>query len=108
MNILMNILGVLIYFLNRFNNRRQKDKTFSLSFWINNNWVELLVILLVDISVMILLLTNDITLEMADFMPSMLGKIGDLTISWMIGLGLASLIYNTIKAKITPKDRNDG
>ena len=100
MKILLNVLGVLIYFLNRFANRRAKDKDFSVVFWLKDNWPEFSVIALVDASLMILLLTNDLTLDMATFLPEWLSNAGDLTLSWLIGLGLSSLIYNIIKKKM--------
>lgn len=100
MKILMNILGILIYFLNRFANRRSKDKTFNITFWVRDNWPEFSVIFLVDISLLILFLSNDITIEALEVLPSILAKVGDLTIAWLLGLGLASAIYNVIRKKM--------
>ena len=99
MKIVLNLLGILIYFLNRFSNRRSKDKTFSISFWIKDNWPELLIVLLVDISVMLLLLTNDVTIDLAEFVPQWMVTPGDLTLAWLVGLGLASFGYTVIKKK---------
>ena len=101
MKILLNFLGIMIYFLGRFQGRKQKDKTFSITFWVKDNWVELLIILLVDISIMLLLITNDISIDAAQFVPSWLVKIGDIGIAWLVGFGLAALIYNIILKKIT-------
>lgn len=100
MKILLNFLGIMIYFLNRFTNRKRKDKSFSPLFWLKDNWSELTVILLVDASLMILLITNDISIELANFIPSWLVKPGDLTIAWVLGLGLSSLVYNIIRKRI--------
>lgn len=101
MKILLNILGILIYFLNRYNNRRSKDKSFSINFWVKDNWPELLIVILVDISIMLLLLLNDISIDAAQFLPTWLVKVGDLGISWLIGLGLASLIYSIFRKKVS-------
>jgi hypothetical protein len=90
----------MIYFLGRFQGRKQKDKTFSIAFWVTDNWVELLIILLVDISIMLLLITNDISIDAAQFIPSWLVKIGDLGIAWLVGFGLSAIIYNIILKKI--------
>jgi len=103
MKILLNMLGICIYFLSRFNKRRSKEKNFSIKFWITDNWPELLTILLVDISVMILFVTNDISFDMASFVPDWLVNIGDLGVSWLIGLGLAYLVYNVIRKKLAEK-----
>jgi purine-cytosine permease-like protein len=105
MKIVLNILGILIYFLNRYNNRRSKDKSFSINFWVKDNWPELLIVLLVDISIMLLLILNDISIDAAQFLPTWLVKIGDLGIAWLIGLGLASLIYSIFRKKVS--DAND-
>ena len=101
----MNILGILIYFLNRYANRRKKDVSFSPIFWLKDNWPEFSVILLVDISLLILVLSNDITIEAIQVVPSVVAKVGDLTVAWLLGLGLASAIYNVIRKKI--KDVKD-
>jgi purine-cytosine permease-like protein len=101
MKIVLNILGILIYFLNRYNNRRSKDKSFSINFWVKDNWPELLIVLLVDISIMLLLILNDISIDAAQFLPTWLVKIGDLGIAWLIGLGLASLIYSIFRKKVS-------
>lgn len=105
MKIVLNILGILIYFLNRYNNRRSKDKSFSINFWVKDNWPELLIVLLVDVSIMLLLILNDISIDAAQFLPTWLVKIGDLGIAWLIGLGLASLIYSIFRKKVS--DAND-
>ena len=100
MKILMNILGILIYFVNRFANRRARDKSFSVVFWLKDNWPEFSVIMLVDISLLILLLTNDISIDAIQVVPPIVAQIGDLGVAWLLGLGLASAIYNVIRKKI--------
>ena len=100
MKIIMNILGILIYCLNRFANRRAKDKGFNLRFWINDNWPEFSVILLVDLSLLILFLSNDISISAIEVLPSIVAQLGDLTVAWLLGLGLSSAIYGVIRKKI--------
>ena len=53
--IILNVLGITIYYLNRFENRGDKSK-FNLSFWLKDNLIGLIIILLLDLSFMILLL----------------------------------------------------
>ena len=100
MKILMNILGILIYFLNRFANRRAKDKTFNIVFWLKDNWPEFSVIALVDVSLLILFLSNDITITAIEALPPIVAQAGDLTVAWLLGLGLASAVYGVIRKKI--------
>ena len=100
MKVLMNILGILIYFLNRFSNRRRQDKTFNIVFWLKDNWPEFTVIFLVDISILILFLSNDMSIDAIQALPPIVAQLGDLTIAWLLGLGLASAIYNVIRKKM--------
>lgn len=100
MKIIMNMLGILIYFLNRFANRRAKDKTFNIVFWLKDNWPEFTVIALVDISLLILVLSNEISITAIEALPSIVAQAGDLTMAWLLGLGLASAIYNVIRNKM--------
>jgi hypothetical protein len=39
-NWILNIIGMLIYFIQRYAGRRNKTK-FSFKFWLNDNWPEL-------------------------------------------------------------------
>ena len=97
--IILNFLGVMIYFLSRFSARKNQGR-FNPKFWLKDNWEELTIIGLVDISIMILLLSNDISLTVTEFLPDWVASVGDLTIAWLLGLGLASVIYNIIQKKI--------
>jgi len=96
MKIIMNILGVFIYFLIRYENRKNK-MNFNVRFWIKDNWVEIALIGAFDVSLMILLISNDVSFEMAEFLPAFLQDAGDLTTAWLIGMVLSSACYNAIK-----------
>ena len=98
--IILNIIGIAICFLTKYNNRRNQDKTFSLRFWINDNWPELIITLLFDAALVLLVMVGDIQLNVQEFLPEWVASVGGLTISFLLGLGLAAGIYEIIKTKI--------
>ncbi len=97
--IFMNLLGIVICFLTKFNNRSNKDLVPTWSFWWKDNWNEFVVTVLFDIAVMILFLTGDIKIDVTKFLPEWVLGAGGLTISFLIGLALAALIYEIFKIK---------
>ena len=54
MKIILNIIGIVIFFLSRFSNRKDKTTEPSVKFWIRDNWEQLITIALFDIALMIL------------------------------------------------------
>ncbi|MFA5638621.1 MAG: hypothetical protein WC961_07070 [Anaerovoracaceae bacterium] len=64
-------------------------------------------IALIDVSVVLLLLSNDVSIDIAQFIPSWLVTPGDLTLYWIVGLGLSSLVYNAIKRKTSVTNKNN-
>lgn len=98
--VIFNILGIAISFLTKYNTRREQDKTFSLKFWINDNWPELTVIALFDAAIVGLLLLGDIQINVTEFVPEWIAVIGNNAISFILGLGLAAGIYSIFKKKV--------
>lgn len=98
--IILNILGIAICFLTKFNSRRNQDRTFSLSFWVKDNWPELVITVLFDAALVLLVMVGDIQLNVAEFLPEWVTSVGGLTISFLLGLGLAAGIYEIIKTKM--------
>lgn len=103
MNWLLNMIGVLIYFINRYSNRTKKTVAFSFKFWIQDNWPEVSTVLLLDIALMILLFTEgtEINFEaLFSQLPFGLKVAGEPFMSFLLGLGLASLFYRLFKHKV--------
>ena len=103
MKVLLNILGILIYFINRYNKRGKKTIGFSLKFWIQDNWPEITTIILSDIALMILLFNPGTEVNFDDLfskLPFGLKLPADLFMSFLLGLGLSSLFYTMFKKKI--------
>lgn len=95
--IVMNIIGILTYFLLRYEGRTDKAKPLSFSFWVRDNWVQLLIILLLNLAIMILILSADLTIDKIPYVPEWFTSYGDATITWFIGLILAHTFYNLVK-----------
>jgi hypothetical protein len=103
MNWLLNILGILIFFLNRYNKRTLKTKAFSFNFWIKDNWNELITIFLLDIALMLLLLGPGTEVNFDDLLsklPFGLKVAGEPLLSFLLGLGLSNLFYSIFKKKV--------
>ena len=102
MKVILNLIGILLYFLMRFNGRTNKVKEPDIKFWIKDNGVELLIITLFDVSLMLLLLKGGVVVDLNKYFPSLpdgLAFAGDLAICWLIGLMIAAGIYELIKTK---------
>lgn len=102
MKILLNFLGIVLYFLMRFQNRTDKTLEPDIKFWFKDNWVELTIITLFDVSLMLLLLKGGLVIDLNKYFPSLPDGVaftGDLAICFLIGLVLASAVYELIKTK---------
>jgi hypothetical protein len=103
MKVLLNIIGILIYFINRYNKRTIRTVAFSYKYWIKDNWHEISTIILLDIALMILLFNPGTEINFDDLfskLPFGLKLPADLLMSFLLGLGLASLFYTIFKKKI--------
>jgi uncharacterized membrane protein len=105
--IILNILGIAICFLTKYSGRREQDKTFSLSFWLKDNWPELAITVLFDAAMVLLVMTGDIELNVTQFIPEWVANVGALTISFLLGLGVAAAIYEVFKKKIIYSKEKD-
>lgn len=103
MKILLNIIGILIFFLNRFNGRKDKTAEPSVKYWVKDNWPELLTITLFDLALMILLFTEGLQIDFEKLFPSApegIAFTGDLAVSFFIGLIIAWAVYSLFKTKV--------
>lgn len=102
MKILLNFLGIVLYFLLRYNNRTDQTTKPSISFWFKDNWPEFLAIGLFDLVIMLLLVAGGVTIDLNKYLPALpdgVAFVGDLAISFFIGLVLAAGIYELFKTK---------
>lgn len=99
LGIILNIIGIAICFIVKYNNRREKDKGFSLSFWMRDNWPELMVTGLLDVAIVLLVVTGDLQINAAKFLPEWVIASGSLTLYFLIGLAISAGVYEIIKTK---------
>lgn len=103
MNWLLNIIGILVYFINRFANRTNKTAAFSLKYWLKDNWPELSTVLLIDLALMLIINSPGTEInfdEIFSKLPFGIKVAGDLFFSFLLGLGLAALFYSIFKKKV--------
>lgn len=106
MKILLNIIGIAIYFINRYAKRQSKTIGFSFSYWIKDNWPELASTILLDVALMILLFSPGTEISFDTYLENLpfLAKVpGDLFMSFLLGLGLSSFFYSIFKTKVDDK-----
>lgn len=103
----LNLLGIMIFFMVRYENRRVKDN-FKLWFWIRDNWVELCCTLLFNIALMIILLHPEVAVDphqlidkYVPFEVKITGFAAKMVISFLLGLGLSAALYSLVK-KLKP------
>ena len=103
MKVLLNIIGILIYFINRNANRLSKTVGFSFKYWLADNWPEMATTILIDIALMILLFSPGTEIsfdEMFSSLPFGVKVAGDLLMAFLLGLGLSHLFYSIFRKKI--------
>jgi hypothetical protein len=91
MKIVLNIIGILIFFLVRLAGRANKKEPLSWRYWIKSNLEQLLTIALFDASFMIFFFQGGLKLnfEKLTFLPDWIQLAGDLATCWLIGLLLS-------------------
>ena len=52
--LVLNLIGILIFFINRYANRTKKTIGFSLKFWLKDNWPEVSSTLLFDLALIVI------------------------------------------------------
>lgn len=101
LDILLNLIGIAIYFLNRYARRTAKKK-FSVRFWIQDNLPEFISTMLMNIALMILVHLPETSVSLDRLMailPFDLHLAGLPTLSFMLGLGLTATFYTLFKTK---------
>ena len=102
-NWILNIIGIMIYFINRYAKRTKKTVGFSFKFWRRDNWPEAVTIILLDIALMILLLGEGTQVNFDDLfskLPFGLQIAGEPFMAFILGLGVSALFYSIFKRKV--------
>lgn len=105
MKILLNVIGILIFFLTRFSNRNDKTKEIDPIFWLKDNWEELLTVLLFDIGLILLVFQGgfNISFEQIASLPEWVQLGGDSAVCFAVGLVVAWKGYEWYNSLIKSK-----
>ncbi|MGE5457301.1 MAG: hypothetical protein ACM3RX_03000, partial [Methanococcaceae archaeon] len=98
MNYLLNFLAVIVFFINRYFFRKKKTD-FDWHFWIQDNWPELSMTLLLNLIFMIMLHLPEADAGLAK-LPEWIMLFGKPGISIALGLGLSWGAYELFKRKV--------
>ena len=101
-NWILNLIGVMVYFINKYANRKNKTK-FNGKYWLNDNWPELATTLLINIALMLLLMQPETNINIDDFLKENVPFALQIAIkplfSLLLGLGLSAFLYGMFKKK---------
>lgn len=103
--LILNVIGILIYFIHRYTKRTKKTIGFSFKFWLKDNWPELVSTGLIDMALMILLLNKDTMVNIDQLITQYVPFIGlqvavKPVMGLLIGLILAKAFYELFKTKV--------
>lgn len=99
------LLGIFIYFVNRYANRTDKTKL-SIKYWFQDNSPELLSTLALNAALMILIHMSTANVDINPVfqsLPFVLQVAGKPTLSFFLGLGLTSWFYRMFRSKTESK-----
>lgn len=102
-NWILNIIGILIYFINRYAGRTKKTVKFSFKFWLVDNWPELATTLLLNLALMLLLNSSGTEIDydqLLAWMPAGIKFAAEPLASFLIGLGLSHFLYSVFRKKV--------
>ena len=100
---ILNTIGIAIYFLSKYANRRNATK-FSFKFWFSDNWPELVSTILLNVALMLLLLQHETTINIDEWLASNVSFGLSVAVkplfSFLLGLCLSSFLYKMFKNKL--------
>lgn len=100
--IILNILGILLYFVLRFGGRKDKTKKLSFSFWWADNMQEILSTVIFNVALMILMIESGIKIDLKalfPMIPDAITFVGDLAIYFSIGAFISHGAYELWKKR---------
>lgn len=101
-NWILNLIGVMVYFINKYANRKNKTK-FNGKYWLNDNWPELACTLLLNIALMLLLMQPETNINIDELIKENIPFSLQLAVkplfSLLLGLGLSEFFYKMFKSK---------
>jgi len=106
MKIVLNIIGILIFFLVRLGGRKDKETPLSIKFWLKDNWEQLCAVVLFDVALMMLVFQGGLQFnfeKIAPMLPDGVQLVGDAALCFLVGLFFAWGIYAAYKKAVLEK-----
>jgi len=98
---ILNLIGMLIFFINRYYGREKKTIKFSLKFWFKDNFQEFSTTILFNLAAMIILHMKNVPVDSAIAqMPDWIKVFGLPGLCFFLGLGLAWTAYKLFASKL--------
>ena len=104
-NIILCMLGILVYFINRYANRSRKTRP-SLSYWWADNWPEFIATVAMNLALMIIIHLPQTYVSLDRLftgLPFDIKVSGIPALSFALGLGLTASFYRMFKSKANLK-----
>ncbi len=104
MNWLLNFIGILIFFINRFFGKTDKATTFNWKYWLKDNWQEGSTTLLLNIAFMLMIhfaMDEASVTALLAKLPDWLTFLGIPGICFILGAGASWGVYELFKAKVS-------
>ena len=96
------LIGIMVYFINRYANRTVKTVGFSMKMWLSDNWPEASTTILMNIALMIIIHQpgSEASFDkLFESLPFSLHLAAMPLLSFLIGLGLSAVFYRLFKEK---------
>lgn len=106
MKVVLNILGVLIFFFVKLSGRKNRETPLSIKYWFKDNWEQLIAIALFDIALMLLVFQGGLQFnfeKIAPMLPDGVQLAGDSALCFLVGLFFAWGVYAGYKKMVFKK-----
>jgi hypothetical protein len=104
MNYLLAFLGIAIFFIGKYAGRNDKQKDFSFTFWLKDNWPEAVTSVLATIALLIIFLSPEAVYDfdtLIDKIPGVVSLPVKMVVALLVGLGNSALLYKMFKTKVS-------
>lgn len=110
LNWILNIIGIVAYFIGRFAKRKSKTIQPTFKFWFKDNWAELTVTFLINLAIMLIVSMKQLSVNMDVWLQEKLPfnisidpVVAKAILSLGVGLIITHFVYESYLAKIKGK-----
>ena len=108
-NWVLNIIGIMVYFIGRFSQRKSKTIQPSFTFWFKDNWPELIQTSLLNFAIMLIISMKQLSVNMDIWLQEKLPYISidpvvaKAILSLGVGLIITHMVYQSYLSKVKGK-----